>query len=181
MGRVSLYGQREPDRRRAPNGSKAYDIKKLWDRNHEICNLVVIGMNQEDVAKTLGVSPVTVSNTVNSSLGQEKIALMRGARDADTWDAAKKIQEVAKKSLTFLELALDDKVRDLEGQPLQVAVSTKVNIAKHVLNDLSGLKAPTRIEGKFAHAHLTTEDIEELKARGRKAAAEIDVIEVRPE
>jgi len=181
MGRVSLYGQREPDRRRATNGRKSYDIKKLWDRNHEICNLVVLGLDQEKIASVLDVSPVTVSNTVNSTLGQEKIALMRGARDADTWDAAKKIQEVAKKALTFLELAMDDKVKDIEGKPLQVAVSTKVNIAKHVLNDLSGLKAPTRIEGKFAHAHLTLEDIEELKKRGRKAAAELDVIEVRPE
>ena len=181
MGRVSLYGQREPDRRRATNGRKAYDIKKLWDRNHEICNLAVIGMEQDDIAKILGVSPVTVSNTVNSTLGKEKISLMRGARDADTWDAAKKIQAVAKKALTFLEMAMDDQVIGLDGEPIQVAVSTKVNIAKHVLNDLSGLKAPTRIEGKFAHAHLTSEDIEELKLRGRKAAAELDVIEVRPE
>jgi len=181
MGRVSLYGQREPDRRRVRGERKSFDIKKLWDRNHEICNLAVMGMNQEDIAKALGVSPVTVSNTVNSTLGKEKLALMRGSRDADTWDAAKKIQEVAKKALTFLELAMDDQVTDLEGQPIQVTVGTKVNIAKHVLNDLSGLKAPTRVEGKFAHAHLTSEDIEELKERGRKAAAELDVIEMRPE
>ena len=181
MGRVSLYGQREPDRRRTTNGRKSYDIKKLWERNHEICNLAILGTDQEVIAETLGVSAATVSNTLNSTLGQEKIALMRGARDADTWDAAKKIQEVAKKALTFLELAMDDQVVDLEGQPLQVAVSTKVNIAKHVLNDLSGLKAPTKVEGKFAHAHLTSEDIENLKKSGRKSAEELDIIELRPE
>ena len=182
MSRVSLYGSREPDRRRvAPSERKTYDIKRLWEKNHEILNLAVIGLKSEQIADVVGVSSATVSNTVNSTLGKEKLALMRGTRDADTWDTAKKIQELAKKSLELYESILDDQVIDAEGEMVPTPTALKVTVAKHVTNDLSGLKAPTRLEGRFAHAHLTLEEIEELKKRGRQAASELGDLEVSNE
>jgi hypothetical protein len=170
--KVSLYGQREPDGRRRLNGRKTYDVKKLWQNNHEIINLAVTGMKEKDIARALGCSIATVSNTLNSTLGKEKLALMRGTRDAETWDHAKQIMKVSKVCLDFLE---DTMLKDGDDS---APLGLKVNISKHVLKDLSGLAAPTRIEGRMAHAHLTLDEIEELKRRGRQAAAELDNIEV---
>jgi len=178
MGKISLYGAREPDGRRAlPGERKTYDIKQLWQKNHEILNLALLGIKQEQIAEIVEVSPVTVSNTLNSTLGKEKLALMRGSRDADSWDTAKKIQELAKKSLQLYETILDDSERDKDGNSA-VSLGMKFNVAKHITNDLSGLKAPTKVEGRFAHAHLTLDEIEELKKRGRQVAAELDAIDV---
>ena len=178
MANAPFYGQRLPDGRRTPPGErKRYDIKKLWQHNHEIVNLTALGLKQPQVAEILGVTEQTVSNTVNSTLGKEKLNLLRGTRDADTWDAAKKIQELAKTSLELYEKLLSGDYTDSEGNVIEVSVGTKVAVAKHITNDLSGLKAPTKLEGRFAHAHLTSDEIEELKARGRKAAEELDMAE----
>lgn len=175
--KISLYGSHEPDGRRAPPGErKTYNIKALWQKNHEILNLAILGLKEKQIAELVGVTPTTVSNTINSTLGREKLSLMRGSRDADTWDMAKKIQELAKKSLQLYETILDDEETNEDGRPI-VPLGTKVAVAKHITNDLSGLKAPTRVEGRLAHAHLTLDEIEELKRRGRQAAAELDVIE----
>lgn len=171
MDRLSLYGQREPDGRRQLNGRKTYNVKKLWQRNHEILNLAVFGLKEKQIAEIVGCSVATVSNTVNSTLGREKLSLMRGSRDAETWDAAREIQEMAKKSFKLYNEILESEGDD--AAPLGL----KVNVAKHITKDLSGLAAPTRIEGRIAHAHLSIDEIEELKRRGRQAAAELDVIE----
>lgn len=181
MDRTSLYGARLPDRRRKPPGErKTYDIKQLWNRNHEILNLSVLGLKAEQVAEIVGVTPATVSNTVNSTLGKRKMAAMRGSRDAETLDMAMRIKKVSEKCLDFLDSAMEDEVYDAEGNLVQVSVSSKIAIARHVLNDLSGLKAPTRIEGRMAHAHLTLDEIEELKVRARRVAEELDAKEVNP-
>lgn len=166
---VSLYGAREPDARRKP-GRKSYDVKRLWQHNHEIINLSVLGLKNSQIASLLGVTEMTVSNTLNSTLGKEKVSLMRGARDAETFDAAKKIQVLAQKALMLYEQILDSEGED--SAPLGM----KVNVSKHVVKDLSGLAVPTRIEGRFTHAHLTLEEIEELKRRGREAASQCGLL-----
>ena len=177
-GKALFYGHLAPDGRRSAN-RKTYDIKRLWERNQEIINLAVLGTSQQTIAETLGVCPATVSNTLNSTLGKLKLSSMRVARDEDTWDAAKKIQELAKKSLEFYESILGDEIKDSDGRPA-VPISTKVAVARHVTNDLSGLRAPTKVEGRFAHAYLTTEDIERLKEQGRNAAKEMGTIVEHP-
>ena len=169
--KYSLYGARLPDARRSYSGRKTYNIKQLWEKNHEIINLAVLGLKSPQIAEIVGVTEATVSNTVNSDLGKEKLHLMRASRDADTLDAAKKIQELTAKALLLYEQILDSEGED--SAPLGM----KVNVSKHVVNDLSGLKVPTRMEGRLMHAHLSLEDIEELKRRGREAASACGMME----
>ena len=82
--RNGLYGFDfiEPDERRSEN--RKIEIKQLWQRSHEIINLSARGFKNNDIAEILNISPETVSNTLNSKLGQLKLSDIRMERDAET-------------------------------------------------------------------------------------------------
>jgi len=140
--KYSLYGARLPDARRSYSGRKTYNIKQLWEKNHEIINLAVLGLKSPQIAEIVGVTEATVSNTVNSDLGKEKLHLMRASRDADTLDAAKKIQELTAKALLLYEQILDSEGED--SAPLGM----KVNVSKHVV--MTSLVSRYRLGWKVA-------------------------------
>ena len=91
--RRGLYGFefRDVDLRRTSKDMprKRYEIKALWQRSHEIINLAARGYKQSDIADILNISEACVSMTLNSELGQKKLADIRIVRDED----AKKIQK----------------------------------------------------------------------------------------
>lgn len=175
MAGIPFYGERFPDLRRAPPGErKTYDPKRLWEHNQEILNLKVLGLTNQNIASIMDVTPATVSNTVNSTLGKEKLAMMRGTRDAETWDAAKEIAEASKECIQFLRDAMNDRLTDAEDNVIQASVNAKIAIARHILNDLSGLKVPAKIDARVLNAHLSLEEIQELRDAGREASRELD-------
>lgn len=168
MRRRSLYGfeMREPDERRVDHEKrKGYDIKQLWQHSHEILRLAVLGYKPKVIAEVLGLSTQTVSNTLNSSLGELKLSELRRERDEETLDAIKEVQErLLPKALKTYEELFDDK---------QVSPTLRKETADTIVMDILGHRAPKEIHGKFAHAHLTGQEIEEIKERGRKAAREL--------
>src|SRR3972149_5592524 len=97
---MSLYGfeTREVDNRRSDR-EHTYDIKQLWQRSHEILGLALQGMKQTEIAKILNISPVTVSNTLNSTLGKEKLSVMRGERDEHYIQVSEEIKKLTIKAL----------------------------------------------------------------------------------
>ena len=89
-----LYGfeGQERDRRRAaPGKRKTYEIKQLWQRQHEIIRMALVGMDNKDIARALGITKEAVSMTLNSQIVKEKLSLMRAVRDAETIDVAKEL------------------------------------------------------------------------------------------
>jgi predicted transcriptional regulator len=155
-----------PDRRRTPE--RTFDIKQLWQRNHEILRLAFLGWKNKDIADHLGVTAVTVGNTVNSTLGKDKLNLMTGSRDADTLEVMDEIQKMVPKALKVYDSILE------EDSP--AALSLKKNTADTVLKDILGNVAPKKVEGKFMHAHLGEETIDRIKERGRAAAAQAGIL-----
>lgn len=162
--RTSLYGfeTREVDNRRTGR-ENCFDIKQLWQRSHEIIGMALSGMNQKDIARTLGVSEATVSNTLNSTLGMEKLSDMRGERDKHYVELNRRIKEAAIKAVKTYHEIFDNPGGDPE---------LKKKTADTVLLDIAGLRAPTRVESKSMNITATREEIEEFKRRGRKAAEE---------
>lgn len=148
------------DRRRRPE--RSFDIKQLWQRNHEIIRLAFLGWKHKDIATHLGITPTTVSNTVNSTLGKDKLNLMTGTRDAEILDVMKEIQTMVPKALKVYDQILEED----SSAPWSLKKST----ADTVLKDILGNVAPKRVEGKFMHAHLGEETIDRIKERGRAAA-----------
>ena len=161
---VSLYGFefREVDNRRSDRKG-TYDIKQLWQRSHEILGLALQGLKQREIAKILGVSEITVSNTLNSTLGKEKLSAMREGRDGEFVKLNEKIRKLVDKSLKVYENLMDTPSTDAK---------LKKETADTVVMDIAGMRAPVKTESKSLTLHATTEEIEEFKKRGIQAARE---------
>jgi predicted transcriptional regulator len=145
-----------PDQRFNEEGRK-YQIQKLWERQHEILGLALLGAEEKEIAQILDVTPATVSNCINSEIGKQQLAIMRGARDAETIDISKEIRNHAPKALQVLVHILENPNSDEKNL---------IKIATDML-DRAGYAAPKYVYGQFAHAVLTGGDIDELKERAR--------------
>ncbi len=173
--RNGLYGFefRDVDLRRAAEGErKTYDVKQMWQRTHEIINLAVRGFKQTQIAEILNIHEQTVSNTLNSELGQRKLAEMRQCRDAEAKVVSEKIRVLTNKALeTYHEI--------FDNENGEATLKDRKDVADTVLLELSGLRAPTRIQSSSVNMTLSQEEIAEFKRRGAKAAAEMgDVIDI---
>ncbi len=168
--RNGLYGLefRDTDLRRANEDErKTYDIKQLWQRSHEIINLTARGFKNVEVAEILGITPQTVSNTINSELGQKKLSDIRVDRD----DEAKKISE---KIRVLTAQALRTYSEIIENEKGEATLKDRKDVADTVVLELSGLRAPTRHVS--AHMQLTPEELAGFKTRGKLAAEQEGVI-----
>lgn len=169
----SLYGfdiRKRKDGRRNPDNSRKVNIKELWDLNHEILRLAVLGLKSKQIADYLGCTPATVSNTINSDIGKEKLAHMRGARDNDTVEVAEWIKEATQKSLKIYDQILDEDMGEISWRLKKATADT-------VVKDLAGHEAPKKV----LTGHFSLEEIEAIKLRGKALAKETgDMIDVTP-
>lgn len=150
------------DMRRVPAGErKTYQVKQLWDRQNEILRLAVLGMKQTEIAKKMGVTPATISNTLGSELAQEKLAIMVAERDATTVDLARQIKEIAPQALEIIKDAMEDNGK--------LCPRDRVKVAQDVL-DRAGYSPVQMVMSANMNIHLTTEDLAELKRRAVSGA-----------
>lgn len=161
---MSLYGfeMRDVDNRRTDR-AETHDIKQLWQRSHEILGLALQGMKQVDIARILNISPVTVSNTLNSTLGKQKLSEMRGERDEHYVKVSEEIKALTMKALNTYHQLFDNPGVD---------VKMKKETADTITLDIAGMRAPTKVDTRTLHAHATLEEINEFKRRGLEAARE---------
>lgn len=176
--RDGLYGfeYREEDRRRVDHENRrTYDVKALWQRHHEIVNLSARGFKNVEIAEILGIDPQTVSNILNSTLGEEKLAELREIRDGETKKRLEQIRLMTSKALNVYNEILDD-----NGE--KATLKDRKEVATTVLMELSGLRVPTRIQSTSVSTTLTKEELEEFKKRGIAAMREAGVVvDVEPE
>lgn len=164
-GPQKLYSPSWRDRRRVSCGTRKADLKSLWQKNHEILNLALLGQSAETIANVVGVTKATVSNTLNSSLGKEKLMVMRGARDKEIIDIA---HEVALRVPRCLEV-VDDILETANS-------NIKMRAVEFVMLDLGGYAAPKKIEGRFTHGVFTPEDLMSMRKRSLLAASEAGIL-----
>jgi len=177
--RKGLYGLefRDVDKRRVPEGEvrKTYNIKSLWQRSHEIINLAAKGYKSVDIAEILNIAPRTVSGTLNSDLGEKKLSDMRLERDNEAKKTVEKIRVLSNKALSVYHEIFDDESGECN-------MNDKKKVADTVLLELSGLRAPTRIQSQSISTTLTKDELEEFKKRGVQAARESGmIIDAEPE
>ena len=173
--RKSLYGfeYRDKDQRRVPERS-APDIKELWQRNHEIVNLAAKGFKNTEIAEILSITPQTVSNTLNSELGMKKLSKIRYGRDEEAKKAAEKIRVLTNKAIDTYNKIFDNELGDFSNEQQR-------KTADNVMLELSGLKAPTRIDTRGVLTVATLEEIEEFKKRGMQAVNDSKMVVVQDE
>lgn len=172
-----LYGFefRDVDQRRVPTEDRrSYNIKSLWQRNHEIVNLAAQGFKHGDIASILNITTKCVSDTLNSDLGRHKLSEIRKSRDEDAKKTAEKIRVIADKALNVYHDLFDD----TSGE---VGLKDKANHAGEFLKEISGLRAPTKIHSSSVSTVLTAEEIEAFKNRGLSImSGESEPIDVTP-
>ena len=168
--RKGLYGFEflDTDNRRANEGErKTYEIKQLWQRNHEIINLSARGFKNVEIAEILGITPTCVSQTLNSELGERKLSEIRLERDEDAKKTVEKIRVLTSKALQVYHDIFDSD---------ESTMSAKKDVADTVVLELSGLSAPTRVQSVSAQYTLTKEELEDFKRRGAEAAKEAGIV-----
>jgi len=169
---TSLYGFefRDVDNRRLPEGvERQANIKQLWQRSHEILGLALQGMKNSEIAELLNITPVTVSNTLNSDLGKQKLARMREGRDEEYVQINEKVKELTHKAL--------DIYNEIFTSP-SVDAKLKKETADTVTLDIAGMRAPTKIDTRSSSLHATVSEVEEFKRRGLAAAKESGMLAV---
>jgi len=169
MSMLDVYGNSVRDKRRKVNGPRKNELKNLQSKNHEILNLDSMGMKGSHIAKTLGVSKVTVSNTLNSAVGKDKMRIMRGAADGKALEVQDRIYGMTEKALDVLDSIL-------ENEDERASLSLQRNVARDVLIDLGGFGAPKKLDVRSATTVVTPEFLADLKEQGIKAAEECGMV-----
>jgi len=169
-GEVSHYDYSSPDRtdgRRNGSKKRGWQVAEMWEKHHEIARFILLGMNNVDVAERIGCTPQQVSNVRNSPVVQDKLSIMKAARDSDCIDLSKEIMALAPVALKRVKEAITTgKVMDKE-----VSASQILKESNGILDREMG-KAIQRVDSRHLHATLTPDDIERIKKRATILAGE---------
>lgn len=170
--REGLYGfdYRDVDKRRVlPGERKTHNIKQLWQLSHEIVNLTAQGYKQVEVAQILNVTPQTVSNIVNSELGQHKLSEIRFGRDEEAKKTTERIR-------ILTERALDTYDEIFNAEDETMPLKDRGHFAETFIKDVSGLRAPVRIDQRSLHVSMTKDQLDAIKQRGIDAMREAGML-----
>ncbi len=150
--------------RHPSNEPLQYQIQQLHDLHHEILRRLVVGQKTQDIARDLNITPVTVTYVKNSEIGKRQLSVMRSAADVSAVDVAGHIKQLAAKAVGILESAL-------ELGPTALGMRAAFDVL-----DRAGFGAPRIVRTENVHAHLTREDIEELKHRAKLEGVVVDAV-----
>lgn len=153
---------------RVPTGRRKYNITHLWQHHHEILRMALLGHKAAEIAAALNITPQTVSNTLNSPMGRAKLAIMRAERDQSSVNIAAAIQDIQGDALSVVKEFIDPQTSKNKDDKLRLR-------AAFDMLDRGGHGAPKIIRAEHMHAHLTSEDILQIKERSR-AAKEAGVV-----
>lgn len=164
--RDGLYGFEflEVDKRRT-NRETRWELKQLWPRNRRIVRLAAMGYKSNVIAEILGITPSTVSDTLNSELGKLLLSEFLKRDDDETRNVALEIGVLTEKAIEVYHEIFDNE----KGE---ASLKDRKNVADTVMLELSGLRAPTRIQSQSFSTVLTPEELIALKERGMKTARE---------
>ena len=146
-------GNREIKTEKMP--SRRWQVSKMQDIHHEIARRLLLWQKTSFIAELLNCSSATVLNVKDSPVVQEKLEVMRGARDKEVINISAHIRRIAPKSIQLLEQVIDG-----TGPGKDAPISLRCKVAESNL-DRAGYGAVKKFQG--AVGHFTSDDIAELK------------------
>lgn len=161
------------DLRRVPSGKKArtYRVSEMSDKHHEVARLLLLGMDNQEVGKIVGMAPEYISTIRHSPVVKEQLTILRAARDRESVDVAIQIQEALPKCIEFL-------TETITGEAISASLKSKNAFG---LLSIGGYGASRNVTVNATHAILSAEDIEEIRDRGTRLAEEIGIVEAEVE
>ena len=132
-----------------------WQLQKLKSHHHKIIYLYLAKpeWTNKQIAAAVDVTPQTVSNTLNSRVGQRRIKLMRERLDDMFLDEMEYMEDLSKDALRLLESFMLD-----EGKEDRL----RAKIARDILDRAGKREAQ---EHHHKHAHITVQDLQEMKDR----------------
>jgi len=167
------FHDRGPDLRKMDElerRSRTWKVNEIWEMHHEVIRLLLIGMKNVDIAKKIGITEVQVSNIKNSPVVQDRLSLMKAARDVKAVDISRDILEVAPKALELLKKVINGETIIDDKRP---SVNAMIRTSESLL-DRAGFGAVKKVATQNEHVYYTAEEIEALKARARKGGEVVD-------
>lgn len=155
-------------RRGDKGGKKGHQIAQMWDNHHEIARLIVLGLDNKDIAERLNCSSQTISNVRNSPVVQDKLAILHAVRDVATGDLAHEIAQMAPMALKRIKEVLE--TGTVHGQTASAAVIMKE--ANNLLDREMG-KAIQRIDSRNVNTTLTSNDLDAIKQRASELRGDV--------
>jgi len=154
---------------------RVIDPKRVQDYHHEVVRRLVIGDRPKDIAADLKLDVSTIYALKNSPMIEEKVNLLQAVRDEECVEIAREIQEFAPKALKLIHEVI---VGEGEGEGAPIAL--RVRAAQTEL-DRAGFSPVRKFQGEMINAHLTLDEVNEIKSRAREARRAGVVIDVTAE
>lgn len=162
---------RKDDRFQPVIDRKSWQVGQLWELHHEVIRMLMLGMKQCDIATKLGISDCQVSKIKNSQVVQDRMALMRAARDVDTVQISRDILNTAPSALKLLKNIIDG-----DGVGTQATIGLRAKVAENML-DRAGFGATKKIQTDNAVTFYDGDAIERLKQRAQIPVQEAEIVE----
>jgi hypothetical protein len=157
---------RPSDRRKKSDGErKVFVVAEMQAQHHEIARRLLLGQKNVEIAEALNCCAATISHVKNSPIVKDKLTLMNAARDAGAIDLAQEIMNLGPVAIKKVQEALETGV--VMGQ--QLNGSEILRQANTVIDRIQGKPTQT-VNTRNLHAHLSLEDIEQIKERARALA-----------
>lgn len=138
---------------------RQYNVKRLWEKHHEMLRQVTLGRTNVEIAESIGCTPQTVSNVRNSPLAREVLDQRMQQLDEQTYDMTERLKEFAPVAMRLLEEVIEGR----HG----ASIALRARYADKHLGRV-GYGEIKKIASM--HEHLTREDIEAIKLRAVQAA-----------
>lgn len=145
------------------NAPRKYSIGQMWDVHREIMRLAITGMQHNEIAYELNVTPAMVSYTLNSPIVKRQMDNMRAARDMNSVDVGKRIHELAVKAVEVMGELLDDPLPNIQ-----------LGASKDIL-DRAGFAPIRTLRTENTNVHFTAEEILSIKQRARDIGLVYDI------
>lgn len=157
-----MHGVYKPSRENLP------DLKRLKPLHYEILRLTYLTYTREEVAKYMNVTPQTVTNTINSTLGQEELERLKADDAQQTQVLKNRIAEVRPEALKILVEDMKDK---------EVSAAVRSGNAKFILGELAGLTIKDTPNNPNHLTPAQMEAIKQLAIQSRQRSDERSMIE----
>lgn len=162
--------KRDPEERRKllPGAvRKTQIVREMNERHHEVARMVLLGYRNTEIAKILNITKEFVCAVRNAPPVKEQVAILAGARDAETVDVARQIQVILPECIKYLSETITDP---------EVTDNLKSRNAFGLL--ATGGHGPAKnINVRGVHAILTAADIKEIRDNAESVALEIGILE----
>lgn len=163
---AAATGEVSPGQTREP-----LEIEKIHFRHREILRRLCAGQKNVDIAREMNIGVQAVANVSSSPLAQQELERLNRLADLSAIDVKKKIHELTPKALLLLEEVLGGEVV-VGGVKSPVKPSDRIKAAFDVL-DRAGYGAVK--QHVVSTNHLTQDEVDELKSRGRESGLIIEV------